>query len=173
MIASVSRMLPRNLLPRPSPFEAPFTKPAISTISQVAGTMRPGWTSSANLVRRSSGTVMTPTLGSMVQKGKFAAWALALDRQLNKVDLPTLGSPTIPHFKAISLSWFFYSMDWWSIRFSITRAKLILFELICYLFSNFSPFVAFHRQSDAVVSSVFGVQRLVCGDLANFCNFHN
>ena len=44
---------------------------------------------------------MTPTLGSIVQKGKFAACALALDRQLNKVDLPTLGSPTIPHFNAI------------------------------------------------------------------------
>jgi hypothetical protein len=44
---------------------------------------------------------MTPTLGSIVQKGKLAAWALALDRQLNKVDLPTLGSPTIPHFNDI------------------------------------------------------------------------
>jgi hypothetical protein len=40
-------------------------------------------------------------LGSIVQKGKFAAWAFALDRQLNKVDLPTLGSPTIPHFNDI------------------------------------------------------------------------
>jgi hypothetical protein len=40
-------------------------------------------------------------LGSIVQKGKFAACAFALDRQLNKVDLPTLGSPTIPHFNDI------------------------------------------------------------------------
>ena len=47
------------------------------------------------------GKVMTPTLGSIVQKGKFAACALALDRQLKRVDLPTLGSPTIPHCKAI------------------------------------------------------------------------
>jgi len=45
--------------------------------------------------------VITPTLGSIVQKGKFAAWALALDKQLNNVDLPTFGSPTIPHFNAI------------------------------------------------------------------------
>jgi hypothetical protein len=37
----------------------------------------------------------------MVQKGKLAAWAFALDRQLNKVDLPTFGSPTIPHFNDI------------------------------------------------------------------------
>jgi len=41
-----------------------------------------------------------------VQKGKLAACAFALERQLNKVDLPTLGKPTIPHFKAmISIFW--------------------------------------------------------------------
>jgi hypothetical protein len=55
----------------------------------------------ANSFRRSSGTVMVPTLGSMVQNGKFAACALALLKQLNKVDLPTLGNPTIPHFNAM------------------------------------------------------------------------
>ena len=103
MIASVSRIFPRNLLPRPSPLLAPFTRPAISTISQVAGTMRPGCTSSASFVSLSSGTVITPTLGSIVQNGKFAACAFALDRQVNSVDFPTLGSPTIPHFNAIFL----------------------------------------------------------------------
>ena len=36
-IASVSRMLARNLLPRPSPFEAPATSPAMSTNSTIAG----------------------------------------------------------------------------------------------------------------------------------------
>jgi hypothetical protein len=40
---------------------------------------------------------MTPTFGSIVQKGKFAACAFALDKQLNKVDLPTFGKPTMPH----------------------------------------------------------------------------
>jgi hypothetical protein len=35
----------------------------------------------------------------MVQKGKLAACALALETALNRVDLPTLGSPTIPHCK--------------------------------------------------------------------------
>jgi hypothetical protein len=46
---------------------------------------------------RGSGTATTPTLGSMVQKGKLAAWAWALaTRALNRVDLPTLGIPTIP-----------------------------------------------------------------------------
>jgi hypothetical protein len=41
-------------------------------------------------------------LGSMVQNGKFADCALALLKQLNNVDFPTLGSPTIPHFNDIS-----------------------------------------------------------------------
>ena len=39
----------------------------------VVGTIRWGWTNSASAFRRSSGTVITPTLGSIVQKGKFAA----------------------------------------------------------------------------------------------------
>ena len=97
MIACVLRMLPRNLLPRPSPFEAPLTRPAMSTISIVVGMTRLGRSISARRMSRLSGTVMTPTLGSMVQKGKLAACALALDRQLKSVDLPTLGSPTMPH----------------------------------------------------------------------------
>jgi hypothetical protein len=44
---------------------------------------------------------VVPTLGSIVQNGKFAACAFALLKQLNKVDFPTLGNPTIPHFSAI------------------------------------------------------------------------
>ena len=52
---------------------------------------------SARVLRRSSGTATEPTFGSIVQKGKLAASALALaTRALNNVDLPTLGSPTIP-----------------------------------------------------------------------------
>ena len=39
-MASTSRMCWRNLLPRPSPCEAPLTSPAMSTNSIVAGTMR-------------------------------------------------------------------------------------------------------------------------------------
>ena len=50
-----------------------------------------------SLAKRGSGTATTPTLGSIVQKGKLAAWAWALaTRALKRVDLPTLGSPTIP-----------------------------------------------------------------------------
>jgi hypothetical protein len=45
---------------------------------------------------------MTPTLGSMVQKGKLAASALLLDNALNNVDFPTLGNPTIPHFRLMN-----------------------------------------------------------------------
>ncbi len=101
MMASVSRMLAKNLLPRPSPREAPLTSPAMSTISMVVGMIFFGLSIFASATIRSSGTVMTPTLGSIVQKGKLAACAFAFDRQLNRVDLPTLGRPTIPHCKAI------------------------------------------------------------------------
>jgi hypothetical protein len=38
----------------------------------------------------------------MVQNGKLALCALALDKQLNKVDFPTFGNPTIPAFICIS-----------------------------------------------------------------------
>jgi hypothetical protein len=34
----------------------------------------------------------------MVQKGKFAACDLALLKQLKRVDFPTFGRPTMPHF---------------------------------------------------------------------------
>jgi hypothetical protein len=37
-----------------------------------------------------------------VQKGKLAAWAfLDFVNALNRVDLPTLGKPTMPHLKLI------------------------------------------------------------------------
>jgi hypothetical protein len=60
-----------------------------------------GLSISASLISRLSGTVITPRFGSMVQKGKFADCAFALERQLKSVDLPTLGRPTMPHLKAI------------------------------------------------------------------------
>ena len=51
---------------------------------------------------RGSGTFTSPTFGSMVQKGKFAACAAAVRvSALKSVDLPTFGSPTIPIFNAI------------------------------------------------------------------------
>ena len=56
----------------------------------------------ASRSRRSSGTFTSPTLGSMVQNGKFAACAAAVRvSALNSVDLPTFGSPTIPIFSAM------------------------------------------------------------------------
>ena len=96
-IASVSRMFARNLLPRPSPFDAPSTKPAMSTNSMVVGMTRCGFTISASLSSRRSGTGTTPVLGSIVQKGKLAASIPALVNALNNVDLPTFGRPTMPH----------------------------------------------------------------------------
>ena len=50
----------------------------------------------------SSGTDTIPTFGLIVQNGKFSAWAFFdIVNALNKVDLPTLGNPTIPHLKLI------------------------------------------------------------------------
>src|ERR1051325_8567129 len=41
----------------------------------------------------------TPTFGSMVQNGKLAASALALESELKSVLLPTFGRPTMPQEK--------------------------------------------------------------------------
>ena len=48
---------------------------------------RKGWKIAVldrGVFKRSSGTVITPIFGSIVQKGKLAACAFALERQLNK-----------------------------------------------------------------------------------------
>jgi len=51
-----------------------------------------------------SGTSTIPMFGSIVQKGKLAACAFFEDvKALNKVDLPTLGNPTIPHLNPIQI----------------------------------------------------------------------
>jgi len=68
-MASQSRILVRNLFPKPSPVEAPLTKPAMSTNSTIAGTIWLVLTILAKTGNLSSGTSTTPTLGSMVQKG--------------------------------------------------------------------------------------------------------
>ena len=106
-IESHSRMLARNLLPRPSPVLAPLTRPAMSTNSMLVGTSFFDFDRSLNICGHgrlcccicsvrikesltcnlSSGTATTPMLGSMVQNGKFAACAFAfLQMALNKVD---------------------------------------------------------------------------------------
>jgi hypothetical protein len=51
-----------------------------------------------------SGTLTTPIFGSIVQNGKLALCAFALDKQLNKVDFPTFGNPTIPAFINLIIS---------------------------------------------------------------------
>ena len=68
-IASVSRMLARNWLPRPSPFDAPATSPAMSTNSTTAGITFSGFAIAASAARRASGTSTMPTFGSIVQNG--------------------------------------------------------------------------------------------------------
>jgi len=58
----------------------------------------------ASVPKRSSGTGTRPTLGSIVQKGKFAAAAVAeAVSALNSVDLPTLGRPTMPQLNPTAL----------------------------------------------------------------------
>ncbi len=69
MMASTSRMCERNLLPRPSPEEAPLTRPAMSTKRTAAGTVFLGAKMAVRRARRSSGTRTMPTLGSIVVKG--------------------------------------------------------------------------------------------------------
>jgi hypothetical protein len=94
-------MFAKNWFPKPSPVLAPFTRPAMSTNSTVVGTMFTVFEILDSTRSRSSGTVQMPVLGSMVQNGKFAAWAWPfLTMALKRVDLPTLGSPTIPVLRA-------------------------------------------------------------------------
>ena len=68
----------------------------MSTNSMVVGRTRLGLTISASASRRVSGIGTIPVLGSMVQKGKFSAAIPDLVSALNRVDLPTLGRPTMP-----------------------------------------------------------------------------
>ena len=56
-------------MPRPSPLEAPFTSPAISTNEIVVLITFLDFDIFAKLLSLSSGTATTPTLGSIVQNG--------------------------------------------------------------------------------------------------------
>ena len=62
-------MCARNLLPSPSPCDAPATKPAMSTNSTVAGTTFSVSYIFASTSSRSSGTGTIPTFGSIVANG--------------------------------------------------------------------------------------------------------
>ena len=72
MTASTSLIWDKNLLPKPSPLEAPSTSPAISTNSIVVLIFFFDFDISTNLSSLSSGTGTIPTFVSIVQKGKFA-----------------------------------------------------------------------------------------------------
>ena len=90
-----------------------------------------------NLSNLLSGTGTIPILGSIVQKGKFSAWALLeFVKALNKVDLPTFGKPTIPHLKPIYL--LFTVLENKSNFLSIRIGKdSVIFEVI-FVSSSFS-----------------------------------
>ena len=68
-MASTSLMCDRNLFPSPSPSDAPFTIPAMSTNSKLAGFISFGLYISASFVSLLSGTFTIPTFGSIVAKG--------------------------------------------------------------------------------------------------------
>ena len=68
-MASVSRILARNWLPSPSPFEAPRTSPAISVKPSCVSMIFCEPPIRARSVSRWSGTGTLPTFGSIVQKG--------------------------------------------------------------------------------------------------------
>ena len=68
-IASHSRMFARNLLPRPSPFDAPFTRPAMSVNSTVARITCALFDISASTSSRLSTTSTIALFGSIVQNG--------------------------------------------------------------------------------------------------------
>ena len=62
-------MCDKNLLPRPSPLDAPATNPAISVNSNVVGTTLLGLYIFFKNSTRMSGTNTIPTLGSIVANG--------------------------------------------------------------------------------------------------------
>lgn len=82
-------------------------------------------------INLSSGTVIIPIFGSIVQNGKFADCAFAFDKQLNNVDLPTFGNPTIPHFNDILL------------LFKLILAKIKFYNEPIFLICFFTFILAF------------------------------
>ena len=72
-MASTSLTWERNLFPKPSPLEAPLTRPAISTKVIAALIFLTDLDIADILFNLLSGTATIPTFGSMVQKGKFSA----------------------------------------------------------------------------------------------------
>src|SRR6188768_2118195 len=95
-IASTSRMLARNLLPRPSPLLAPSTRPPMSTTCTAACTTFFDFDITARRSRRSSGTLATPMFGSLVANAYGAASAPPPVRALYSELFPALGRPTRP-----------------------------------------------------------------------------
>lgn len=75
----------------------------MSTNSIVVGSTRSGLTISASAARRASGIGTIPLFGSMVQNGKFSAAMPDLVSALNRVDLPTLGRPTMPQLNPMMI----------------------------------------------------------------------
>ncbi len=98
-IASTSRIWDRNLLPRPSPLLAPRTRPAMSTNSTTAGVVflrviQIGQRLKTLIRYRYHADIRVDGAERIVCALSAPACVIAL----NKVDLPTLGRPTMPSF---------------------------------------------------------------------------
>ena len=103
-MASVFLICVRKSFPSPSPFDAPFINPAISTNSMTALILLFDEFNSDNLSNLSSGTSTVATFGSIVQKGKFLASIYCEVNKLNMDDLPTFGIPTKQHLNPIIIT---------------------------------------------------------------------
>ena len=79
-------------------------KKPITTEGRAASSSTTGLTISAKACKRGSGIGTMPLFGSMVQKGKFSAAIPDLVSALNRVDLPTLGKPTMPQLNPMCLA---------------------------------------------------------------------
>ncbi len=93
--ASISLSRPRNWAPSPPP-EVALAIAGRSSNSSVAWTVLAEPSSRATRSSRSSGTAATPRLGSVVEYGWAAVWALNPVNALKIVVLPVLGNPRMP-----------------------------------------------------------------------------
>ena len=100
-IASTSRMLARNWLPRPSPLRRAAHQAGDVDEVDRGGDLLSGWTSATSASSRSSGTGRRRRSARSCRTDSSPPRRLARDSALKSVDLPTLGRPTMPQDNAM------------------------------------------------------------------------
>lgn len=101
----------------------------------------------------------------MVQKGKLAACAFALERQLKRVDLPTLGSPTMPAFMLCCVLFVYLCAKVYNLLgiykfFGVQKLLKVLFVAVR---------IAMHSISMSQVGRHTGARVKTVGTLGYFC----